>query len=91
MSPLQITCGGDPRCFGFSTYDSRNSKPINLNQIIELTKGTVLKTRKPGAYNQSVVQFYGLQSETFFALKIVVEGIKVALLLASPLLYIQHS
>ena len=70
---------------------SHTTQKINLNQIIELTKGTVLKTRTPGAYNQSVVQFDGLQSETFFALQIVFQRITVALLLASPLLYIQHS
>ena len=33
---------------------------INLYQIIELTKGTVLKTQTLGTYNQSVVQSYGL-------------------------------
>ena len=33
---------------------------INLHQIIELTKGTVLKTQTLGTYNQSVVQSYGL-------------------------------
>ena len=32
----------------------------------ELTKGTVLKTQTPAAYNQSVVQFAFLQSGTFF-------------------------
>ena len=64
---------------------------INLYQIIELTKGNVLKTRTPGAYNQSVVQFDGLQSAIVFALHIVFQRIKVALLLASPPLYIQHS
>ena len=70
---------------------TQSIQKINLYQIRELTKGTVLKTRTPGAYNQSVVQFDGLQSGTFFSLQIVFQRIKVALLLASPLLCIQHS
>ena len=76
-----------------ATQDIQSHTPhtkINLYQIIELTKGTVLKTQTPGAYNQSVVQFDGLQS-TFFASELVFQRTKVALLLASPLLYIQHS